>query len=358
MASLHIRSVAKRYGAVDILKDIDLRIEDGEFLVLVGPSGCGKSTLLNCIAGLTPISEGAIMIGGRDVSRLEPRARDIAMVFQSYALYPSMSVGENMAFPLRMSGLGKAERLAQAHLVAEQLQIDHLFDRKPGQLSGGQRQRVAMGRALVRDPEVFLFDEPLSNLDAKLRVDMRTEIKKLHARVRTTTVYVTHDQVEAMTLATRIAVMKDGVVQQFGTPDEIYNEPANIFVATFMGSPAMNVLPAVLTPDNRLDLGGQCIASGQPPGAIPAGPVQVGVRPEQIVLTPAGETLEATIEVVEPTGPETFVVLRLGASEITARFPAGCRLRKGEAVPIGVDASRLVLFDAATDERIRTMVMQ
>lgn len=351
MARLNIDGVTKKYGGVTVLHQIDLAVEDGEFLVLVGPSGCGKSTLLNCIAGLTPISDGTINIGDREVSKLEPRDRDIAMVFQSYALYPSMTVGENMAFPLRMSGISKADRLQHARKVAEQLQIEHLFDRRPGQLSGGQRQRVAMGRALVRDPKIFLFDEPLSNLDAKLRVDMRTEIKKLHARVGTTTVYVTHDQVEAMTLATRIAVMKDGHVQQFGTPEEIYSRPENIFVATFMGSPSMNVLAARKTPEGRLEIGGQSIACPQGYAHLdPGKDLIAGIRPEQI--TQAAEGLEVTIEVVEPTGPETFVLMRLGEHEMTARFSAETKLREGEKIFITVDPARIVLFDVETQKRI------
>lgn len=351
MARLDINGVTKKFGGITVLHQINLAVEDGEFLVLVGPSGCGKSTLLNCIAGLTPISDGTINIGEREVSRLEPRDRDIAMVFQSYALYPSMTVGENMAFPLRMNGISKADRLQHARKVAEQLQIEHLFDRRPGQLSGGQRQRVAMGRALVRDPKIFLFDEPLSNLDAKLRVDMRTEIKKLHARVGTTTVYVTHDQVEAMTLATRIAVMKDGHVQQFGTPEEIYSHPENIFVATFMGSPAMNVLPARKTPEGRLEIGGQSITCPAGYAGIePGKDLIAGIRPEQI--TQAEDGLAVTIEVVEPTGPETFVVMRLGDHEITARFSAETKLREGEKIFISVDQARMVLFDADTQNRI------
>lgn len=359
MAKLDINGVTKQFGGVTVLHDISLAVEDGEFLVLVGPSGCGKSTLLNCIAGLTPISGGTINIGEREVSKLEPRDRDIAMVFQSYALYPSMTVGENMAFPLRMNGISKADRLQHARKVTEQLQIEHLFDRRPGQLSGGQRQRVAMGRALVRDPKIFLFDEPLSNLDAKLRVDMRTEIKKLHARVGTTTVYVTHDQVEAMTLATRIAVMKDGHVQQFGTPAEIYSRPANIFVATFMGSPAMNVLPARKTADGRLEIGGQSIPC--PPNFVnvDAGKDLIaGIRPEQIHRVTEGEGLIVTVEVVEPTGPETFVVMRLGDREITARFSAESLLREGDKITISVDPDRMVLFDAATQNRIETGVSE
>ncbi|MGO7093683.1 ABC transporter ATP-binding protein, partial [Rhizobium leguminosarum] len=235
-----------RFGAVDILKGIDLELEKGGFLVLVGPSGCGKSTLLNTIAGLETITSGDIKIDGRDISGLHPSKRDIAMVFQSYALYPNMTVAGNIAFGMEIRGVPKEERVKTIGQVSDMLQIGHLLDRKPSQLSGGQRQRVAMGRALVRNPQVFLFDEPLSNLDAKLRVDMRTEIKRLHQRMGTTFVYVTHDQIEAMTLATKIAVLKDGVLQQFGTPAEIYNSPSNIFVADFMGSPAMNLLTATV----------------------------------------------------------------------------------------------------------------
>ncbi|MBB2721413.1 UNVERIFIED_ORG: multiple sugar transport system ATP-binding protein, partial [Rhizobium etli] len=242
MAFLEISGLRKRFGAVDILKGIDLELEKGGFLVLVGPSGCGKSTLLNTIAGLETITSGDIKIDGRDISGLHPSKRDIAMVFQSYALYPNMTVAGNIAFGMEIRGVPKEERAKAIKQVSDMLQIGHLLDRKPSQLSGGQRQRVAMGRALVRNPQVFLFDEPLSNLDAKLRVDMRTEIKRLHQRMGTTFVYVTHDQIEAMTLATKIAVLKDGVLQQFGTPAEIYNSPANLFVADFMGSPAMNLL--------------------------------------------------------------------------------------------------------------------
>jgi multiple sugar transport system ATP-binding protein len=246
MAFLEISGLRKRFGAVDILKGIDLELEKGGFLVLVGPSGCGKSTLLNTIAGLETITSGDIRIDGRSIAGLHPSKRDIAMVFQSYALYPNMTVAGNIAFGMEIRGVAKDEREKAIRQVSDMLQIGHLLDRKPSQLSGGQRQRVAMGRALVRNPQVFLFDEPLSNLDAKLRVDMRTEIKRLHQRMGTTIVYVTHDQIEAMTLATKIAVLKDGVLQQFGTPAEIYNNPANIFVADFMGSPAMNLLNATV----------------------------------------------------------------------------------------------------------------
>jgi ABC-type sugar transport system ATPase subunit len=244
MGFLDIRRATKSYGAVKILHETDISVEEGEFLVLVGPSGCGKSTLLNMIAGLEEVTSGDIAIKGRSMNGVRPAERNIAMVFQSYALYPNMNVGQNIAFGLEMHGVPKPERDKAVAQVAELLQIKHLLDRKPGQLSGGQRQRVAMGRALVRDPDVFLFDEPLSNLDAKLRVDMRTEIKKLHQKLKTTIVYVTHDQIEALTLSTRIAVMFGGHVQQLGTPKEIYDSPANMFVAGFMGSPSMNLFAA------------------------------------------------------------------------------------------------------------------
>src|SRR5579871_4217227 len=246
MATLEIRALRKRFGPIEILKGIDISLEKGGFLVLVGPSGCGKSTLLNTIAGLESISSGEIMIGGQPVNDLHPSKRDIAMVFQSYALYPNMSVAENIAFGMEMRGVPKPEREKAVATVAKTLQIEHLLKRRPSQLSGGQRQRVAMGRALVRQPRVFLFDEPLSNLDAKLRVDLRTEIKRLHQSTGTTIVYVTHDQIEAMTLATKIAVLKEGVLQQVGTPYEIYNNPSNLFVADFMGSPSMNLLTATI----------------------------------------------------------------------------------------------------------------
>ncbi|TIU38299.1 MAG: ABC transporter ATP-binding protein, partial [Mesorhizobium sp.] len=246
MAFLEIDGLRKRFGQVEILKGIDVELEKGGFLVLVGPSGCGKSTLLNTIAGLETITSGEIRVDGRTINDLHPSKRDIAMVFQSYALYPNMTVAGNISFGMEMRGVPAAERQKAIDKVAKVLQIGHLLQRKPSQLSGGQRQRVAMGRALVRDPKLFLFDEPLSNLDAKLRVDMRIEIKRLHATTGTTIVYVTHDQIEAMTLATKIAVMRDGEVQQFGTPAEIYNNPTNLFVADFMGSPAMNLIPATI----------------------------------------------------------------------------------------------------------------
>src|SRR3954465_6286710 len=247
MSFLEINNLEKSFGSTRILKGISLEIEKGGFLVLVGPSGCGKSTLLNTIAGLETITEGEIRVNGRAINDLHPSKRDIAMVFQSYALYPNMTVAGNIAFGMEIRGVPKEEREKAIKQVSDMLQIGHLLDRKPSQLSGGQRQRVAMGRALVRNPQVFLFDEPLSNLDAKLRIDMRTEIKRLHQRMGTTIFYVTHDQIEAMTLATKIAVLEDGYLQQFGTPAEIYNSPVNMFVADFMGSPSMNLIPATIS---------------------------------------------------------------------------------------------------------------
>jgi multiple sugar transport system ATP-binding protein len=361
MASLEIQNVTKRFGEVGILSDINLSIDDGEFLVLVGPSGCGKSTLLNIIAGLEPLSGGTISIDGRSVEQLEPKERDIAMVFQSYALYPSMTVARNMAFPLMMRGHSKDEQTAKVKKVADLMQISHLLERRPQQLSGGQRQRVAMGRALVRDPKVFLFDEPLSNLDAKLRVDMRTEIKRLHQRVRKTTVYVTHDQVEAMTMATRIAVMKDGVVQQFGTPGQIYDRPANTFVATFMGSPSMNLVPGILHED-RIQVEGADLSFPIPErfrsirphqGGMP---VYLGVRPEWLVrsdMVPSGHAaLNMAVEVLEPTGPDLYVALRLGAHEIMARLPADAQIAVGSNSTFSLDLSKLSIFDRESGQAL------
>ncbi|MEY8879492.1 MAG: ABC transporter ATP-binding protein [Leptothrix sp. (in: b-proteobacteria)] len=363
MASLKIDHVTKRFGPIGILQDINLAIEDGDFLVLVGPSGCGKSTLLNIIAGLEPLSGGTISIDGRSVEHLEPKERDIAMVFQSYALYPSMTVEKNIAFPLRMRGQSPAEQAAKVKQVAELLQIGHLLDRKPQQLSGGQRQRVAMGRALVRDPKIFLFDEPLSNLDAKLRVDMRTEIKRLHQRVRKTTVYVTHDQVEAMTMATRIAVMKDGVVQQFGTPAAIYDTPANTFVATFMGSPSMNLVPAIAHVNGAelsLHLDGTRIHVPLPlrsDSAVHHGQsVLFGLRPEWFLRSdqlPSGHFgLRAAVDVLEPTGPDLYAALRVGPHEVMARLPADAPIRAGSEADFGVDLSKALIFDRASGVRV------
>src|SRR3954454_11365518 len=338
MASLTIDKIEKRYGNVEILKRIDIRIGDGEFLVLVGPSGCGKSTLLSLIAGLETVSDGEIRIDNQQVNELHPKDRDIAMVFQSYALYPNMTVAQNISFGLEMRGVQKVERERAVAEVAKLLQMEHLLARKPSQLSGGQRQRVAMGRALVRKPKIFLFDEPLSNLDAQLRVDMRTEIKKLHQRLSATIVYVTHDQIEAMTLATRIAVMRGGELQQLGTPAEVYNRPANTFVAGFMGSPRMNLAPAKL----RRNGVGHVLAiqvGDRAPASIPLPPLSpavcayegkeiiAGVRAEAISYGAASTGIdvqhrpmvEATVEVTEPTGADMLAVLNVGGQEFTAR---------------------------------------
>jgi multiple sugar transport system ATP-binding protein len=367
MASLKIDNVTKRFGNVGILSSINLSIDDGDFLVLVGPSGCGKSTLLNIIAGLEPLSSGTISIDGRSVQDLEPKERDIAMVFQSYALYPSMTVEKNIAFPLRMRGKSAEEQAAKVKEVADLLQIGHLLGRRPQQLSGGQRQRVAMGRALVRDPKIFLFDEPLSNLDAKLRVDMRTEIKRLHQRVKKTTVYVTHDQVEAMTMATRIAVMKDGIVQQFGTPSDIYDKPANTFVATFMGSPSMNLLPATARSngvDLHLQIDGTDVLVKMPSeparndSALKAGQaVLFGLRPEWFLRSeslPASHFgLRAAVDVLEPTGPDLYAALRVGPHDVMARLPADTSISVGTEVNFGVDLTKALVFDRETGASVR-----
>jgi len=371
MASLTIRNVVKRYGTVDVLKGIDLAIADGEFMVLVGPSGCGKSTLLNMIAGLDTITDGEIAIDGQRVNEKHPKDRDIAMVFQSYALYPNMTVEENIGFGLEMRGVPKPERQKAIERVARLLQIEALLKRKPSQLSGGQRQRVAMGRALVRDPKIFLFDEPLSNLDAKLRVEMRTEIKKLHQRLGTTVVYVTHDQIEAMTLATRIAVMRHGEIQQLGTPREIYDRPANTFVASFMGSPPMNLIPARLVNGGGSGYG---VSVRRPDGqdlelALPEAngayaryvgrEVLLGLRPECISdpqslngASNAIQQAECRIEVVEPTGPDVVAIIEMGGREVTARLRADAEARPGERTQLAIDMSKAVLFDTETERRI------
>jgi multiple sugar transport system ATP-binding protein len=369
MSFLEIKDLHKRFGSVEVLKGVDIGIEEGGFLVLVGPSGCGKSTLLNSIAGLESITSGEIRIDGKIVNDLHPSKRDIAMVFQSYALYPSMSVGENIAFGLEMRGVSKAEREEAIGKVATMLQIEHLLKRRPGQLSGGQRQRVAMGRALVRDPKLFLFDEPLSNLDAKLRVDMRTEIKRLHHKLGTTIVYVTHDQIEAMTLATQIAVLKDGILQQVGSPDEVYSKPANMFVADFMGSPTMNLIEATISQ------GTDCLTveipqedrslSLQVPNAplslrdYTGRPVVLGIRPEDITdldgADPRAEHIaqaDCSVEVVEPTGADTFVVTQLGGKEVTGRMRNASGLSVGSRVPFAFNMGKTHFFDPATELRI------
>ena len=370
MAFLKIDNLRKSFGKVDVLKGIDLEIEEGGFLVLVGPSGCGKSTLLNTIAGLEPITSGSISINGKVVNDLHPSQRDIAMVFQSYALYPNMTVAENIGFGMEIRGVPKAERDAAIAKVAETLQIGALLNRKPSQLSGGQRQRVAMGRALVRDPMVFLFDEPLSNLDAKLRVDMRTEIKRLHQRMGTTIVYVTHDQIEAMTLATKIAVLKDGILQQFGTPAEIYNTPNNLFVADFMGSPSMNLIPAKVKASGG-DVAIMMERDEGEPLALPfAGAngalagrdgqnVVFGIRPEALTDPDSADRnarhvseLDCDIEVIEPAGSDTFAVTRLGGREIVARLRADAPISAGQTARLAFNLDKALLFDPETEARI------
>jgi len=370
MATLTIRGIKKRYGAVDTLKGIDLDLADGEFLVLLGSSGCGKSTLLNIIAGLIEPSAGDVLIDGQSIVKVHPKNRNIAMVFQSYALYPNMSVARNLGFGLEMRGIGKAERQAAIEKVAGILQIDHLLDRKPVALSGGQRQRVAIGRAMVRDPKVFLFDEPLSNLDAKLRVETRTELKKLHQRLGTTIVYVTHDQIEAMTLASRIAVMRDGVVQQFATPQEIYERPATLYVASFIGSPGMNFIHGDLASEGG-HLGLRLAADGYgKPGFIPlpaavvgtaqAGQkVVLGVRPETITLAGTNAPtnaryaeIDALVDVLEPTGADTLATLKLGDDQITARLRPGDLQQTGIVARFRAEIDRASLFDPESGQRL------
>jgi multiple sugar transport system ATP-binding protein len=368
MASLDLISVKKNFGPVQVLHDISIALQDGEFLVLVGPSGCGKSTLMNIIAGLEEPTGGLLRLEGRDITAVAPAERNISMVFQSYALYPNMSVAKNIEFPLEMRKVDKAQRRERVQSVAKLLQIEHLLDRKPRQLSGGQRQRVAIGRALAREPQLYLFDEPLSNLDAQLRVDMRTEIKKLHQRLGATIVYVTHDQIEAMTLATRIAVMKGGVLQQLGTPSEVYNRPANTFVAGFMGSPRMNLLKAhaLAQADGvalSIDGGGTALRIDVPTLMVPAAligatgqAVIAGIRAEAVTLagpavmaTPLQRSFEARVEVIEPTGADTLVVLNLGGQEFTARLEPDVQLRPGQTARFLVDLSKLVCFDPQTE---------
>ncbi|MCP3389435.1 sn-glycerol-3-phosphate ABC transporter ATP-binding protein UgpC [Bradyrhizobium sp. CCGB12] len=368
MAALSIRALSKRYANLEVLKGIDLDIESGEFTVLVGPSGCGKSTLLNIVAGLDRASAGTIEIGGRVVNDIPPKDRDIAMVFQSYALYPSMTVRQNITFGMECRHVSKTEQDKAVANVAKLLQIEPLLGRKPSQLSGGQRQRVAMGRALVRNPLLFLFDEPLSNLDAKLRVEMRMEIKRLHQRIGATIVYVTHDQIEAMTMATRIAVMHQGSVQQFADPDTVYRYPANLFVARFMGSPPMNTMPARLVAENDGPV--VVIGAGRPDevrlrlrGYDAAAPfvgreVVFGIRPEcitegsRVFSGDAPVLVNAPVEMVEPTGAETMVLLRLGGEPAMARVSPDIRPAPGASASFALDTRRICLFDPETERLI------
>src|SRR3979411_2483834 len=353
MSSVQIRDVRKSFGNFEVLHGVSIPIEDGEFVVLVGPSGCGKSTLLRMLAGLENITSGPISIGDRVVNNVQPKERDIAMVFQNYALYPHMTVADNMGFSLKLRGASSDEIGKGVKRAAEILDLTPLLDRYPRQLSGGQRQRVAMGRAIVRDPQVFLFDEPLSNLDAKLRVAMRTEIKELHQRLKTTTVYVTHDKIEAMTMADKIVVMHDGIVEQMGTPLELYDTPANQFVAGFIGSPAVNFLKGkgevngtaffeLQKGVNRLLASAPANSDGQP--------AVYGVRPEHFTI--ADDGAEAEIVVVEPTGSETQVFAKLGGEQVVAVFRERHQFGRGHEVGLKPDPSLIHLFDEASGKRL------
>jgi sn-glycerol 3-phosphate transport system ATP-binding protein len=360
MADIHIRDVRKSYGLTEVIKGIDCHVGDGELLVMLGPSGCGKSTLLRMVAGLERISEGEIAIGGLVVNKLEPKDRNIAMVFQNYALYPHMSVFDNMAYGLKIRGLSKPEIEKAVREAAGILELTPFLDRRPRQLSGGQRQRVAMGRAIVRDPQVFLFDEPLSNLDAKLRNQMRIEIRKLQSRLGVTSLYVTHDQVEAMTLADRVMVMNGGVAEQIGTPMEIYARPASTFVAGFIGAPPMNFLPAEIGADNASALlpGGVSVALPQGLAQGMAGrAVTFGVRPEHLHLAPAGTgdaAITLQIDLIEALGADTVVHGRVAGSntELLARLPGSTQVALGQSLTLYPHGGELHLFDPETGRRL------
>jgi multiple sugar transport system ATP-binding protein len=357
--SVSIKDLSLNFGSVKVLEHLNLDIAQGEFIVLLGPSGCGKSTLLNCIAGLLDVSDGQIFISGKNVTWEEPKDRGIGMVFQSYALYPQMSVEKNLSFGLRVAGMPKAEIDQRVARAAEILQIQPLLQRKPANLSGGQRQRVAIGRALVRDVDVFLFDEPLSNLDAKLRSDLRVEIKRLHQRLKNTMIYVTHDQIEALTLADRIAIMKNGVIQQLADPHTIYNKPTNLYVAGFIGSPSMNFIQGSLDGGNFTAADGTVIPVGaydflgQRSGASKA---VLGVRPEHILLGEAARGMpfqtEAEIEIVEPMGSETLAWTKVAGVPVTFRCSSDIPLAAGDKVRVGFDIARGSLFDAQSENRL------
>ena len=348
MAEVKIEKLHKSYGPVEILKDINLTVEDGSFVVLVGPSGCGKSTLLRTIAGLEPVNAGTMTIGGRTVNDLPPAKREIAMVFQSYGLYPHMDVAGNMGFGLKFAGTPKAEVEARVNEAARILQLEPLLKRKPRELSGGQRQRVAIGRAIVRKPQVFLFDEPLSNLDAALRINTRVEIAKLHKMLKATIVYVTHDQVEAMTLADKIVVMNKGRIEQTGKPLDLYYRPANLFVATFIGSPAMNIMPATVSAKDLLDLGhGQTLRIKLPASCKTGDTVSLGCRPEHMTLGAGKLQLEGTIDIIERLGESGFAHVRLASGQVVITEVRGDPgVSTGDAAILSLDAGHLHLFGA------------
>ncbi len=370
MSSLAVRNVRKVFGNIEVLKDIDLDVESGEFLILVGPSGCGKSTLLNIIAGLDTASSGDILIGDRVVNNLSPKDRDIAMVFQSYALYPNMTVRQNISFGLEMRHVPKPEQEKIVERVARILQMGQLLDRKPSQLSGGQRQRVAMGRAIARDPQLFLFDEPLSNLDAKLRVEMRMEIKMLHDRLKATIVYVTHDQIEAMTLGSKIAVMQGGEIRQFGSPQDIYDHPADLFVAGFIGSPSMNFIRTEIV-SHEAGVVGARLKDAREDFVMPLPDLEatlrpwvgkkviLGIRPEQITDSVTAQRSDRGIfsrkhdvELVEPTGPDTLVLIRINGEVVCCRVRPELSCAAGQSMELAFNLSKVVFFDPATEKRI------
>ena len=356
MAGVVVRDVEKAFGTTKVIHGINIDIADGEFVVLVGPSGCGKSTLLRMIAGLEEITGGSISIGARQVNNLPPKDRDVAMVFQNYALYPHMTVYDNMAFSLKLRKADQKIIDERVRKAADILNLTEYLARYPRQLSGGQRQRVAMGRAIVRDPQVFLFDEPLSNLDAKLRVQMRTEIKALHQRLRTTTVYVTHDQIEAMTMADRIVVMHDGIVEQIGTPLELYDNPANLFVAGFIGSPAMNFISGVVKRDRGAGFiqteSGAVLPLPPNAPAAPESKVVFGIRPEHLSLGADGDGVPADVQVIEPTGAETQVFVEMAGAQVTAVFTDRHDFAPGERIMLRPRPDTIHLFDAATGRHL------
>lgn len=354
MATVEIKNLKKTYGELEVIHGVDIEIEDGEFIVLVGPSGCGKSTLLRMVAGLEEISNGTISIGGDIVNNKSPKERNIAMVFQNYALYPQMTVAQNLGFSLEISGVSKAEIKAKVAESAEILSLTPLLKRKPVQLSGGQRQRVAMGRAIVRDPNVFLFDEPLSNLDANLRVQMRTEIKALHLRLGSTIVYVTHDQIEAMTMADRIVVLRDGSVEQIGTPLELYDNPTNLFVAGFLGSPSMNFLRGKLADDGspNLVLGdGQSIQLQKRPQEFGGKNIILGIRPQEIKVD-SENGVAAIIKMIEPTGAETYVQVELAGEKLTCVLPSRLEKSIGDEINLSLVSSSIHFFEPETESKI------